>query len=163
MKPTWVNIGDALKAGVFLSDYLNTDEISHSGRTLWHHLMGTANILREWGMPESVVLAGMYHSIYGTTQFRTSTFPIQGRHIIQRLIGVEAEELAFYFCVINRSKAPWTTNEHRLERELYTIEAANLIEQKEPTESVAWLLKMPLLPGVEDQIRRYVNEGNNNG
>jgi len=117
-----------LKCVFFLTEILNTDKVGHSGRTLWVHLRNTAQILTSWGEPPHVVLAGMFHSIYGTSYFKVVSFPYEGRFIISNLIGREAEEIAYEFCRSDRSKFPWAEySSHK--KELYTVEAANLIDQ----------------------------------
>ena len=76
---------------------------SHSGRTLFEHLLGTYLLLKEWDQPEPVCLAGLFHSIYGTNVFALP-LPMQ-RTEVKEAIGAEAEELAWLFCVVERPKA----------------------------------------------------------
>ena len=77
---------------------------SHSGRTLYDHLKGTHDLLRDWGNSEVVYLGGLFHSIYGTRQFQHASLPLAERHALQKLIGPEAEYLAYVFCVTDRPK-----------------------------------------------------------
>lgn len=131
----------------FLTDRLRTHEIAHSGRTLYTHLSGTHALLRDWGNPPDVCLAGLFHSIYGTAHFRKRAFPIDDRATIAGLIGACAEHLAYVFCVTARpaellrqmnSLSPQFMDGHvggtlRVSRHelccLLEIEAANLVEQ----------------------------------
>jgi hypothetical protein len=144
---------------VFLREIIGCDDIRHRNktlstgtvvpRTLFDHLEGTALLLLQWNQPHHVIMAGMYHSIYGTSQFPHATFPRDGRHIIRRLIGQEAEEIAFEFCAADRRKWPWGELVPFDRRgELYTIEAANLIDQQDQPKYVARLLGRPELSGV---------------
>lgn len=41
-----------------------------AGCTFLEHLSGVADVLATWGEPESVSLAGLFHSIYGTELFQ---------------------------------------------------------------------------------------------
>ena len=122
----------------------------HSGRTLYKHLVGTHDLLREWGCDEDVCVAGLYHSIYGTQRFRHSSWPLGHRDTIRSLIGRGSEYLVYLFCVINRPKVlvngkqeddgSLVTHDFHTKRNIwisrYTlkdlreIEAANLLEQK---------------------------------
>lgn len=77
----------------------------HSGRTLFDHLRGTYGLLKEWGNPEPVCLAGLFHSIYGTNAFTRQSLPAQQRERLQEAIGRDAEELAWAFCGIDRPTA----------------------------------------------------------
>ena len=117
--------------------------IRHGGRSLYEHLIGTHELLREWGASEQVRLAGLFHSIYGTRHFRKSAWPLVDRMTIRNLIGDEAEFLAYLFCVTDRPKALLVAanslrdhhagNMHMLDaktmRSLREIEAANLLDQ----------------------------------
>ncbi|WP_370981227.1 DUF6817 domain-containing protein [Agaribacterium sp. ZY112] len=82
----------------------NTRATSHSGGNFLQHLFGVFDILRAWGAPEEVYLAGLYHSIYGTEFFQKSTVDKQQRQSIQALIGVPAERLAYAFCSVRRNE-----------------------------------------------------------
>jgi len=113
----------------------------HSGRTLFHHLIGTYSLLRSWGNADSVCFSGLFHSIYGTNAFKHKTLLPEHRPRLQKLIGNKSEALAWAFCHINR---PWAIIESfegkafvMPEIELTAqdwailaeIEVANLIEQ----------------------------------
>ena len=136
-----------LKYRDFLIEHLHADEVRHSGRDFYTHLSGTYDLLKAWGNPQSLCLAGLFHSIYGTWHFRHKAFPIERRDIIRGLIGEEAEFLAYVFCVTERPKEllaqvrsskimmtdhcvkePLQLSRIQLNR-LLEIEAANLIEQ----------------------------------
>src|SRR3546814_18378901 len=54
------------------------------------------------GNPQTICLAGLFHSIYGTAHFRHATLPFSQRRVVKNLIGAEAEALAYLFCVTDR-------------------------------------------------------------
>lgn len=139
---------------IFLRDILKTNLVRHSRRSLWDHLRRTFRLLVEWKEPRQVSLAGLFHSIYGTSQFQHATLPFDCRWIVQGLIGKEAEALAHEFCLSDRRVFPWALTS---QRELYTIEAANLIEQNEP---VAYVQRLaPFLEGEAlKQVRLYTRD-----
>ena len=88
------------------------------------HLIGVYKILRAWKQPIYICHAGssiyaihivslnapvfidigMFHSVYGTYDYRTSNyFDLRlGRKPLQQLIGMAAEELSFSICTSDR-------------------------------------------------------------
>jgi hypothetical protein len=85
-----------------LLERLHTATSAHSGGALLDHLLGTWTYLSEWGNPEYVCSAGLFHSIYATQSYRTQSAALDDRLMIRNVIGHEAEELAFLFCVAQR-------------------------------------------------------------
>lgn len=81
---------------------LGADLVDHHGRVLTEHLMGTFNLLVEWGNGPTVSAAGAFHSVYGTEEFKTQAVPLVQRSRIVTIIGAEAEELVYLFCIANR-------------------------------------------------------------
>lgn len=71
----------------------------HSDRNLLNHLCGTYEILKSWGKPNHVCLAGLFHSIYGTPKFNTACVEYTNRKNVVNLIGQKAELLAFFFSI----------------------------------------------------------------
>jgi hypothetical protein len=119
----------------------------HSGRSLLDHLEGTWRLLKFWGCGESTCLGGLFHSIYGTSIFKSNSVSIAHRPSVQQAIGKEAESLAFLFSVASRPQGfldAWHTGSLKLHahlesyvridksslRKLLEIECANLIDQK---------------------------------
>ncbi len=87
------------------SDYLvrvGAGKTPHSGRTLFDHLVGVHGHLERWKNPQPVCLAGLFHSVYGTSAFHKQTIKLSARDEVRALIGDEAEELAYLFCVCER-------------------------------------------------------------
>lgn len=141
--------GDASEhPAVALLDGLPVDTLDHFGRPLRDHLVGTWKLLRDWGEPEHLCLAGLFHSVYGTGTFTTATLPISERDRIRARIGDRAEELVFVFCAADRRRLllengspPYRWIDHRTGRasaldagmlaELVTLDVANFLEQLE--------------------------------
>lgn len=136
------------KYRAFLVDFLHADRVPHQNRHLYDHLCGTYDLLAAWGNPAHVCLAGLFHSIYGTKHFRRATLPFSQRRQLRQLIGYDAEQLAYLFCVADRPNGligQWGRTDivihdrHQndlvvLNRQellwLLEIEAANLLDQK---------------------------------
>jgi aspartyl/asparaginyl beta-hydroxylase/uncharacterized protein DUF6817 len=72
------------------------------GRSLLDHLLETSAILRRWGQPESVVHAGLIHSVYGTEAFHAQLVSVARRDEVAAVVGVQAERLAYLFSVTPR-------------------------------------------------------------
>jgi hypothetical protein len=71
--------------------------IRHSGRTLFDHLVGTFRILRSWNAADSLAMAGLFHSVYGTESFGASTISYGDRQDLAEQIGATAERLVWLF------------------------------------------------------------------
>jgi hypothetical protein len=103
----------------------------HSGRTLLEHLIGTYKILDEGFAPIHVCYAGLFHSVYGTAYFKPKTISLDNRDVVKDIIGEEAENLAFMFCVIPTPRFDniMSLTDEKLRDELLMIEDANREEQ----------------------------------
>jgi hypothetical protein len=164
------------KYRAFLLQQLHTNQVRHSGRDFYTHLEGTHNLLQAWGNPEAICVAGLFHSIYGTRHFRYSAFPVTDRDVIRGLIGVEAEFLAYVFCVSDRreflagiaAQDIMVTDHYRnsvipLSRSeltnLLEIEAANLIEQNSAGKTVLErLLASDISFAAKCAVKRHVTD-----
>jgi aspartyl/asparaginyl beta-hydroxylase (cupin superfamily) len=82
---------------------LGTDKMPHSGRTLYEHLCGVANILSAWHQPDFLINAGMFHSIYSTERYERATLTLSERDRLTELIGDRAEWLVYLFCALHRA------------------------------------------------------------
>lgn len=89
---------------------LGTDEVDHFGRPLTEHLVETSRWLEKWGNPTAISLAGAFHSIYGTEEFRQKTLPLDRRDDVRAQIGEEAEALVYLFCLADRHSLFSQTN-----------------------------------------------------
>lgn len=78
---------------------LNAHSIPHSQIPLLEHLVGTYRLLKVWGVPEYVCVAGLYHSIYGTQTFNISLIQPQQRESVKQIISPQSEKLVYYFYV----------------------------------------------------------------
>ena len=122
------------------------DDVSHFGRPLSAHLLGTHDLLLEWQNPRKVCLAGLFHSVYGTKTFYPTGLETMYRPQLQELIGREAENLVYIFGLSDRKrlllenqKPPYfwinylTDERSEIEADvlnnLVEIEIANFIEQ----------------------------------
>jgi hypothetical protein len=88
-----------------LTDYLvglGTDQVPHSQTPFLAHLIGVYRDLKEWGAPEHLVLAGLFHSIYSTEAFQRFGLPLEKRGEVRELIGERAERLAYVNCALTR-------------------------------------------------------------
>jgi SM-20-related protein len=116
----------------FITDI--TTNVKHSGRTFFEHLFGTMLKIenREEISDNSLLLAGLYHSIYGTESFKYENSEIT-RELIQSLIGTEAEYLVNEFCNMKNRVNTLMTNSNdynsKVLKDLITIEIANLMDQ----------------------------------
>jgi hypothetical protein len=121
------------------------DVAQHSQRRLLDHLVGTYQLLQNWGMEQHVCTAGLFHSIYGTNIYTHQSIAFSDRAQVQAAIGMQAEHLSWLFCSIDRPQAFFSALEHgvlrnridgtdiacqrQVLRELLDIECANQIEQ----------------------------------
>jgi hypothetical protein len=122
-----------------------TDSLPHTGRSFLEHLHGTARLLKIWGCKQFVQDAGLFHSVYGTEFYPFDGVLLSERSEIAALIGRDAEELSYLFCIADRPAA-WIdavatgTLKNRISGEslpvtkdqllnLVAIECANMIEQ----------------------------------
>lgn len=119
-----------------------TDKIPHSGVTLFEHLYDVASIIGSIpNIPDHVVNAGLYHSIYGTEFFKD--VPEVTKEEVIEQIGEKAENLVDIFCKttnrfdsIKNNTGEWDDDTHYA---LLVMEMANTIEQFErsPSEAAA--------------------------
>ncbi len=124
---------------------------SHSGRTLWDHLVGVHQILCNHQAPDYLCVAGLFHSVYGTQAFKRVTVEKTLRHEVQQLIGQQAESLVMAFSELPRPKLfeqyvrnqdsindlpDWIVtldtafNKQQFLQDLLALECANLAEQR---------------------------------
>jgi hypothetical protein len=135
---------------------LGAKDTPHSGSTLFDHLLGTYEILVSVDAPADACSAGLFHSIYGTAQFKRSLLSLSDRDKLVSRIGEGAERLVMLFSLLERPRSLIRTvaNDARplefvfgdvisvgdrsgdatISRKefdnLLTIEAANLLDQR---------------------------------
>ena len=77
--------------------------------SFFEHLTGVEEDLASWDCHPDIVLAGLYHSIYGTESFQAFSLPLAdpegsgNRQQVRELIGERAELLAFVNCTMERN------------------------------------------------------------
>lgn len=81
---------------------LGTQLVFHSHANLHTHLVGVHGLLKRWGCPERVALAGLFHSIYSTDEFHDFALPLTERGKIKNLIGEQAERLVYMYSAATR-------------------------------------------------------------
>ena len=110
---------------------LGTQETRHSGGTLFDHLVGVSEILKNMDAPQYVQDAGLYHSIYGTDVFHHQTTSDRG--VVQGIIGEKAEHLVYLFCILgretNRKTEIFEVSDKQIRKDLMLIDYANQEEQ----------------------------------
>ena len=74
-----------------------------SGKEFIAHLCGTRQLLAQWGGRTALCRAGLFHSVYGTDACPDATVPDSLRNHVRQLIGTEAEQIAWLFCVMERA------------------------------------------------------------
>jgi hypothetical protein len=80
----------------------NTETMPHSERGLFDHLLGTRQLLVEWGARPALCDAGLFHSIYSTEFYEPAAVPLTSRNDVRQLIGEESESLVWLFCIMRR-------------------------------------------------------------
>lgn len=76
---------------------LGAAAFAHVNGSLESHLRGTEALLRRWGNRDALCVAGLYHAVYGTDGITGSLAGIDTRADIARIIGAEAERLAYLY------------------------------------------------------------------
>ena len=112
---------------------IGSDEADHSGRTLLDHLIGTSEKLREMGAPQYLQDACLFHSVYGTAYFMPDDGLVEDRQVVKDLIGDQAEEVAYWFCVLDkpRNENIWNIESDKLRQDLIMLEQANQDDMSE--------------------------------
>lgn len=113
-------------------------EIPHGNDSYYNHCYGVYKILQSLGCDDTVCLAGLYHSIYGTEYYQIprKLHPA----IVSDLIGEDASRLVNIFCGLANRYNSIISNSFKFDydthRALLFIEYANLKEQLERNFSV---------------------------
>ena len=112
---------------------IGSDKTDHSGRTLLDHLIGTSEKLKEMGAPQYLQDAGLFHSVYGTAYFMPDDGLVEDRQVVKDLIGDQAEEVAYWFCILDkpRNENIWNIKSDKLRKDLIMLEQANQDDMSE--------------------------------
>ena len=112
----------------------STKAHKHNGKTFFDHLLQTSgiveNLCQKIGIKEYQYLvdAALFHSIYGTDYYEFNE-QITREKVIS-LIGEQAEQLVHFFCSLPERNIQILQHkfDKRLQRDLYILEYANLLE-----------------------------------
>ena len=112
----------------------STKAHKHNGKTFFDHLLQTSGIVEKLcqkiGIKEYQYLvdAALFHSIYGTDYYEFNE-QITREKVIS-LIGEQAEQLVHFFCSLPERNIQILQHkfDKSLQRDLYIIEYANLLE-----------------------------------
>ena len=112
----------------------STKAHKHNGKTFFDHLLQTSGIVEKLcqkiGIEEYQYLvdAALFHSIYGTDYYEFNE-QITREKVIS-LIGERAEQLVHFFCSLPERNIQILQHkfDKSLQRDLYIIEYANLLE-----------------------------------
>ena len=112
----------------------STKAHKHNGKTFFYHLLQTSGIVEKLcqkiGIKEYQYLvdAALFHSIYGTDYYEFNE-QITREKVIS-LIGERAEQLVHFFCSLPERNIQILQHkfDKSLQRDLYIIEYANLLE-----------------------------------
>jgi hypothetical protein len=79
-------------------------QVAHIAKTLFEHLQGTYELLREWGSPAWVCDAGLCHAVYGTDGLAATLLDVRTeRPTLAGVIGADAEALVYLYASCDRS------------------------------------------------------------
>ena len=112
----------------------STKSYKHNGKQFFDHLLQTSGIVeklcQQIGIEDSKYLvdAALFHSIYGTDYYEFNE-QISREKIIS-LIGEKSEQLVHFFCSLTDRSVQILQHKFQpsLQRDLYILEYANLIE-----------------------------------
>lgn len=122
----------------------NTLHLPHTKKTFFEHLFNTMRILEHRENSDDILLAGLFHSIYGTEYYKHDlVFP---REKIKDLIGQYAEHLVYEFCNMKERYKTLMTNANNYSNnilyDLVEIAIANSIEQNVNNKSTERILEL---------------------
>lgn len=110
-----------------------TKDSKHGDKSFFEHLYNTMLTLESYKQNLNVLLAGLFHAVYGTEYYQFQT-PLQ-RDEVKNLIGDYPESLAWEFCTIKdrfNSLVNNTNNySEEFRKDLLMIEMANLLDQNQ--------------------------------
>ncbi|TDI61103.1 MAG: hypothetical protein E2O92_04025 [Alphaproteobacteria bacterium] len=77
-------------------------EIAHPGGTLLAHLGRTRDLLADWGAPDYLVQAGLFHAAYATDGFAIPLLQLDQRDVLRDQIGEQAEAVVYFYASCDR-------------------------------------------------------------
>jgi hypothetical protein len=115
-------------------DYIleKTKNCQHGNKSFFEHLYDTMLTLENHRQSPHVILAGLYHAVYGTEYYE---FHALDRSEVRTQIGVAAEQLVWEFCQIKDRFNSLINNKNNyseaIRKDLLMIEMANLLDQNQ--------------------------------
>ncbi|WP_061231759.1 DUF6817 domain-containing protein [Leptospira interrogans] len=82
---------------------LSVSNFEHLNGDLLSHLLETFQILEEWGSPEFLCYAGLFHAVYGTFAYQNPVIGTNARKEIVGIIGEKAETLVYLYGSCDRT------------------------------------------------------------
>ena len=138
--------------------YEKTQNNSHSGGSLFDHLVGTSNIIKKlYPKKQYLIDAGLFHSIYGTYYYDANLEV--SRSEVKLLIGEKAENLVYIFCTTENRIETILQNkfDKDIQKDLYVLEYANLLEQNADIDIIN-KIKNNLTKECQKRIESYSQE-----
>jgi hypothetical protein len=123
---------------------LNAHDVPFFERNIYGHLEGVYRVLKSWRADDDLAVAGLFHAIYLTDFFECNQPDQNNRSQIRAVIGDVAEELAYWYCVMDRIEFVTQVHDNRFtdsysgsvvalskeeDRKLVELIWANAIEQ----------------------------------
>ena len=124
---------------------VGADKLKHKNGSLLNHLIGVHEILKQHDRSIVEQKAGLFHSIYGTEYYSESKKLLVSREEIQRIVGIESEQLVFTFCNLSDriTKLLFGISlEQHILTQLRWIEYANLKEQNSMNKHLKYFEKL---------------------
>lgn len=76
--------------------------VDHVSGLLVDHLKGTYKLLQDWGSEEFLCMAGLFHAVYGTSEFNQVLISEEQRGQVRELIGEQSEKIVYTYCACDR-------------------------------------------------------------
>ena len=111
--------------------FLESKLIAYLGsapKVVMDHLIGTAEILKSYGVSDYLIDAGLFHSIYGEASSRNMPKNLYlTRDELIDIIGQQAEQVVYEFCSISdpRSQNILLYPDGQLKEDLILLDRAN--------------------------------------
>lgn len=97
--------GNVLLNSIQILKERNAHQCWHKHSTFIDHLLNVQYILRLWGQSHIMGRIGLFHSAYSNSYVNLALFNVNTeRTIMKKLIGNDAEEIVYLFCIINRQE-----------------------------------------------------------
>lgn len=118
---------------------LGTNDVAHTGSVFMSHLTGVYDYLERWDCREHVMLAGLFHSIYGSEAFTRFSIELSRREELRNVIGDAAERIVYIFSAVTwpSFQAAVMTNNIRHLRDRFSN--TPLIVTKQEFEDLLWV------------------------